>query len=47
MLMLMPSVRHRSMAGMPSSVPGILIITLGRSTRFQNSRACSIVLSVS
>ena len=32
---------------MPSSVPGILIIRLGRSTRSQYSRACSIVRSVS
>ena len=35
------------MAGMPSVVPGILIITLGRFTRFQKSRAAVIDFSVS
>src|SRR5918912_896187 len=47
MLMFSPSERASSIAGTPSSVPGILIIRFGRSTRRQNSRACSSVASVS
>jgi hypothetical protein len=34
-LMLMPSEMHCSIAGTPAVVPGILIITFGRSTRCQ------------
>ena len=45
--MLIPSLMHFSIAGMPSVVPGILIITLGRFTRFQKSRAPAIDFSVS
>src|SRR3954449_5313134 len=44
---LMPSKIACSIAGSPSSVPGILIITLGRSTRRQYSRTCARVASVS
>ncbi len=43
----MPSAIASSIAGTPSSVPGILIITFGRSTRFHSSRACSSVFCVS
>ena len=46
-LTLMPSYSACSIAGRPSSVPGILIIRLGRSTRPQYSLAWAIVLSVS
>ena len=35
------------MAGSPSTVAGILIITLGRSTAFHRARACAIDPSVS
>jgi hypothetical protein len=44
---LIPSYSACSMAGTPSGVPGILIITLARSTRCQNERTCSSVPSVS
>ena len=46
-LTLIPSYNACSIAGTPSGVPGILIITFGRSTRFQNERTCSSVPSVS
>ena len=36
-----------SIAGMPSRVPGILIMTLGRSTRFQSDLAMATVPAVS
>ena len=45
--MLIPSWRQRSIAGQPSRVPGILIITLGRSTAFQSRRASFTEPSVS
>jgi hypothetical protein len=47
MLMLMPSVRRRSIAGQPSFVPGTLIIRFGRSTSDQRRRASAMVFSVS
>ena len=43
----MPAAIASSIAGTPSSVPGILTIRLGRSTRSQKSRACATVFSVS
>ena len=46
-LTLMPAAMASSIAGTPSSVPGILTIRLGRSTRPQKSRACATVVSVS
>ena len=45
--MLYPAARLCLMAGSPSSVAGILIIRLGRSTRFQNASTISIVDLVS
>ena len=45
--MFLPSYVISSIAGKPSSVPGILIMRFGRSTRSQYSRACSIVRWVS
>ena len=44
---LIPAAIASSMAGTPASVPGILIIRLGRSTRSQYSCACLRVASVS
>jgi hypothetical protein len=44
---LIPLAIASSIAGTPSSVPGILIIRLGRSTRCQKSRAWASVASVS
>jgi hypothetical protein len=46
-LTLMPSPIIRRMAGRPSIVAGILIITLGRSTRRRSSRAADSVPAVS
>ena len=46
-LTLRPSAKVRWIAGMPSSVAGILIMRLGRSTRSQSVRAVAIVASVS
>ncbi len=43
----MPAAIVSSIAGTPASVPGILTIRLGRSTRSQYSRACLMVASVS
>ena len=43
----MPAAIASSIAGMPSSVAGILIITLGRSTRSHSSWAWRRVASVS
>ncbi len=47
MLMLRPSASDRPIAGMPSSVAGILTMRLGRSTRSQKVRAIATVPSVS
>jgi hypothetical protein len=44
---LIPSLRQRSIAGQPSQVPGILIITLGRSNAFHRRRASATEPSVS
>jgi hypothetical protein len=46
-LTLMPSEIACSTAGTPASVPGILIIRFGRSTRSQYMRRASSVASVS
>ena len=46
-LTLIPSAIACSIAGTPSSVPGILTNRFGRSTRFQRSRAWFSVPSVS
>ncbi len=45
--MLRPSERHCRMAGTPSAVPGILIITLGRLHWLQRRCASAIVARVS
>ena len=45
--MFMPSNSACSIAGMPASVAGILIIRFGRSTSSQYMWACSSVPSVS
>ena len=45
--MFTPEATDSSIAPTPSSVPGIFTIRLGRSTRPQKSRACSVVLPVS
>jgi hypothetical protein len=47
MLMLIPSARQCSIAGMPSAVPGIFTITLGRLTACQSRSASAIVPAVS
>ncbi len=44
---LRPSAMVRLMAGIPSSVAGILIMRLGRSTRSHSVRAVAMVASVS
>ena len=46
-LTLIPASSVAAIAGMPSAVAGILIITFGRSSRAQSSLACAIVPSVS
>ena len=46
-LTLTPRAVSSSIAGIPASVAGTLIITLGRAKRFYNPIACSIVPSVS
>ena len=45
--MLIPSYRHRSIAGHPARVPGILTIVLERFTARQRRRASATVASVS
>ncbi len=45
--MLIPSERHRRMAGSPSRVPGIFTMMFGRSIVPHSRRAASIVPSVS
>ena len=47
MLILIPSMRQRSMARQPSRVPGILIIAFGRFTACQSRRASITDPSVS
>ena len=44
---LMPAASVAVIAGSPSRVAGILIITFGRASRSHNSCACAIVPSVS
>jgi hypothetical protein len=44
---LMPAASVSVIAGKPSGVAGILIMTLGRCSRSQNSLACATVASVS
>ena len=46
-LTLMPAAMDSSIAGRPSTVPGILIITLGRSTCCHSQAAISCVPTVS
>ncbi len=46
-LTLMPAAMVSSIAGMPSSVAGILIRTFGRPRRSNSAAACLIVDSVS
>ena len=46
-LMFIPAAIDSSMAGSPSSVAGILIITLGRATRSKSVRASRHVVLVS
>ncbi len=46
-LTLIPAAIVALIAGTPAAVPGILIITLGRSTAFQSRAAASIVPGVS
>ena len=45
--MLIPSAIERRMAGMPSGVAGILIMTFGRSSACQSRLASATVPSVS
>ena len=45
--MVIPSEMHCVIAGSPSTVAGILIMTFGRSTIHHRARASAIVLAVS